>query len=95
MPRVIAPFLLLFVLAACVSRHAAEGHHNSPAYAAGYTDGCATANARSNSSTGGGEQRDEDLMKTNRDYRAGWRAGYASCTPANMSNPLGDPFSKQ
>jgi hypothetical protein len=84
---------LMVLLAACVSRHKAEGHGNSPAYAAGYTDGCATASARANGEIGG-ETRDKNLYTNNGDYRAGWRAGYASCSSPAPYNPLDNPFGK-
>jgi hypothetical protein len=84
---------LMVLLAACVSRHKAEGHGKSPAYAAGYTDGCATASARANGEVGG-EARDAGLYKANADYRAGWRAGYGGCVSTMPPNPLDNPFGK-
>lgn len=84
---------LMFLLAACASRHRAEGHGNSPAYAAGYTDGCATASARAGGEVGG-EVRDPGLFKSNADYRSGWRAGYGSCASPAPPNPLDNPFGK-
>ena len=85
--------VLLVALSACVSRHRAEGHGNSPAYAAGYTDGCATASARANGEVGG-ETRDAGLYKNNVDYRSGWRAGYGGCVSTMPPNPLDNPFGK-
>lgn len=84
---------LMLILSACASRHRAEGHGNSPTYGAGYTDGCATASARSNGEVGG-ETRNNALYKTDKDYRSGWRAGYASCNTSYAPNPLDNPFGK-
>jgi hypothetical protein len=88
---------LLVILGACASRHAAQGHHNSPYYSAGFDDGCTTASARA-TNTAGGEERDPTLYKSNKDYRSGWAAGYASCGTSNsgspLGNPLGNPFGK-
>jgi hypothetical protein len=80
-------------LSACASRHKAEGSGNSPAYAAGYTDGCASGSARAEGAIGG-DTRDANLFKTSNDYRAGWRAGYASCAWTRRSNPFDNPFGK-
>ena len=85
--------VLMVVLSACASRHRAEGHGNSPTYAAGYTDGCATASARANGEIGG-ETRDQGLFKSNADYRSGWRAGYGGCVSTMPPNPLDNPFGK-
>lgn len=79
--------VLAAVLSACA---AAEGRHDSPSYAAGFTDGCATASARA-ARQPGGEQRDQTLFKRDRDYRSGWRAGYASCGTTAPTGPLGTP----
>ena len=88
---------LVLLLCACASRHAAQGHNNSPYYAAGYDDGCQTATARA-SNEADGEERDKTLYQSNKDYRSGWSAGYASCGTSNsgttLGNPLGSPFGK-
>jgi hypothetical protein len=82
----------LLLLCACASRHAAEGHHNSPYYSAGFTDGCATASAQAANEPREGE-RNATLYKTSKDYRSGWSAGFASCRTNNSSNPLSNPLS--
>ncbi len=96
MSRLLAVGLVLLV-SACASRHLAQGHNNSPEYAAGYGDGCQTASARATHEAGG-DTRDQTLYQTSRDYRSGWTAGYASCGTSNsgstLSNPLGSPFGK-
>ena len=84
---------LTFMLTGCASRHHAEGHGNSPTYGAGYTDGCATASARGAGEMGG-ETRDKSLYQADKDYRSGWRAGYASCNTTYVPNPLDNPFGK-
>ena len=61
-------------LAACVSGGDAE----SPAYQAGFDDGCATAGAEA-SHTARAPQRDAHLYQTDTNYRAGWLSGHAAC----------------
>ena len=51
---------------------------NDPNFKAGYSDGCASANARGASFTGE-KVRDETLFKTSQPYRAGWSNGYSTC----------------
>jgi hypothetical protein len=75
-------FVLL--LAASVSgciffeTRAMRAMRSDPNFKAGYSDGCASANARGTSFTGE-KVRDEALFKTNQPYRAGWSNGYSTC----------------
>jgi len=76
------------VLAGCM----VFGSKNSrdPNFQAGYSDGCASANAHGADYRTGGQVRDDALYKTSQAYRSGWGTGFASCNP--RSNPAGtDP----
>lgn len=71
--------LLLYALAAGACATGSE-YEGEAAYAAGYSDGCASA------SRGGGRgaipariDRDETLYRSDKAYRAGWNAGYRAC----------------
>jgi hypothetical protein len=72
----IARFVLTaIVLSSCAGAHADT---DSPDYAAGYGDGCATGQAR------GGYPppppvRDDQAFNHSADYKAGWRSGYNAC----------------
>jgi hypothetical protein len=66
----------------------ASSDKNAPDYQAGYSDGCATGQAR------GGYPppppiRDADAFNHNADYRSGWRSGYNSCLVRR--DPAGGP----
>ncbi len=60
---------------------------NDPNFRAGYSDGCASANARG-SDVRGDAVRDEAAYAVSKPYRSGWSAGYSSCNTAmQQSNP--------
>jgi hypothetical protein len=60
---------------------------NDPNFRAGYSDGCASANARG-ANVRGDAVRDESAYAVSQPYRAGWSAGYSSCNTAlQQSNP--------
>jgi len=52
---------------------------NDPNFRAGYSDGCASANASGADYRSGGQVRDDALYKTSQPYRSGWGVGYATC----------------
>lgn len=64
---------------------------NDPNFQAGYSDGCASANARGTSYRRGDKIRDEALYATSQPYRSGWGAGYSLCD--NQYNRASDPNS--
>lgn len=50
-----------------------------PNYKAGYSDGCASANAEGTDMRRDTEVRDDSLFSTDKAYRAGWRSGFGAC----------------
>jgi hypothetical protein len=68
----------------------------TPAYQAGYTDGCAAANAEA-ASFRDKTPRDEAMAKADPAYRGGWNTGFSSCrtmrnpSNGNFNNPIPDP----
>jgi hypothetical protein len=67
-----------------------KAHRNDPNFQAGYSDGCASANASGADYRTGGRVRDDALYNSSQTYRSGWGTGFASCNP--QSNPAGtDP----
>ncbi|HXJ00436.1 MAG TPA: hypothetical protein VNH44_04390 [Micropepsaceae bacterium] len=67
------------VLAACAG---APADQDSPAYEAGFADGCATASAES-TSVPSTPQRDETLYAQDSGYRSGWNSGHTTCRMTN------------
>lgn len=70
----------LLALGACAS----TGDASSPAYQAGFGDGCATASAAA-SPVAGAAQRDATLYQTDTNYRSGWLSGHAACRPPSSA----------
>jgi len=67
--------LLAAGLCACA---ASEAPIRSPAYEAGFDDGCATASAEA-APIPRPAKRDETAFSKDADYRAGWISGHAAC----------------
>jgi hypothetical protein len=59
---------------------------NDPNFKAGYSDGCASANASGADYRSGGQVRDDALYKASQPYRSGWGVGYATCNRQAMPN---------
>jgi hypothetical protein len=81
--------LLSLTLAGCIffETPRERAMRNDPNFKAGYSDGCASANARG-SDVRGDMVRDEAAYQVSKPYRSGWSAGYSSCNTALMqSNP--------
>jgi hypothetical protein len=77
----LAAAFLALALAACGSTQ----YDDDPLYDAGFSDGCATGTAR----TPGiptKPVRDNSLWEQSEGYRAGWRAGYGSCSPGTRGD---------
>lgn len=69
--------LVALVLAGCATNREA-GVEQTPAYATGYGDGCATAYKRQDPFSRA-VQRDEEQFAKDLRYQAGWQDGYQSC----------------
>lgn len=54
---------------------------NDPDYDSGFSDGCSTSTSRSPGSPATKATRDDALWAQSEGYRAGWKAGYQSCSP--------------
>jgi hypothetical protein len=61
---------------------------NDPTFQAGYSDGCASANARGTNYRGD-KIRDDALYASSQLYRSGWGAGYSLCN--NQYNRSSNP----
>ena len=72
--------LLAISLSGCIffETRQMRAMRNDPNFKAGYSDGCASANARGTSFTGS-TIRDDAAFKTSEPYRAGWSSGYSTC----------------
>jgi hypothetical protein len=78
--RVAFALFLAASLSGCIffETKAMRAMRNDPNFKAGYSDGCASANARG-ASFRGEKVRDDALFKTSEPYRAGWSNGYSTC----------------
>jgi hypothetical protein len=59
---------------------------NDPNFKAGYSDGCASANARGTNYRGD-QVRDDAAYQSSAPYRAGWSAGLTNCNNQLNRNP--------
>ena len=73
----VAAAMLALALGACAS----EKYENDPDYDAGFSDGCATGTARGDGTPATKATRDEKTWSLSEAYRAGWKQGYAACSP--------------
>lgn len=76
---------LCLALAACGTGK----YDNDPDYDGGFSDGCATSTARSPNGPVTKAVRDDQLWKESEGYRAGWKAGYSSCSSGGRGDPSG------
>ena len=91
--------LMAFALAACEST-ADRALKKSPDYRAGYSDGCASADAQGANMRDSGRVRDDQAYQSNRAYSAGWDTGFHTCgnsqstggmPPMPGQGPIPDP----
>lgn len=84
--RTTALFLAAASLSACALFPSAHDRavRKTPNFKAGYSDGCAAANA-AGSSYRYGPVRDETQFQQDPVYRAGWNTGYGSCRSSNAA----------
>jgi hypothetical protein len=73
-------FALALTLSGCVFFESPRDRamRKDPNFQAGYSDGCASANARGTNYRGD-KIRDDSLYKVSQPYRSGWGSGYALC----------------
>ena len=64
-------------------------YENDPDYDTGFTDGCSTGSARTSGGPPTKPVRDDALWKESEGYRAGWKAGYSSCSPGSRGDMPG------
>jgi hypothetical protein len=86
LPTAFAVLFAAFALAACGTTQ----YDNDPDYDTGFSDGCATGTARSPGTPVTKPVRDQQLWDVSEGYRAGWRAGYGSCSPGARGDIPGD-----
>jgi hypothetical protein len=91
MTKRVSPFPALalgaaILLAGCAAFPGEENHANDDNYKLGYTDGCGTGTALvpGDPST---IRRDPDLYRSNKAYRAGWKAGFNACRVSSATAP--------
>lgn len=85
--RVAVP--LVFCLAFAVSACGTGKYDNDPDYDGGFGDGCSTSSARSPNGPVTKAVRDDSLWRDSEAYRAGWKAGYSSCSSGGRGDPSG------
>ncbi len=90
-PRLAVAALLSLSLGGCIffETRAERAMVKNPNFQAGYSDGCASANAHGTDYRRGNDIRDEALYQSSKPYRSGWGAGYAACntTRSGTSDP--------
>lgn len=72
---ILAATVFSLTLAACET----TDYSSDPDYDTGFQDGCQTSTNRSSGTPASKPVRDQQLWDLSDGYRAGWRAGYASC----------------
>ncbi|HEY4941558.1 MAG TPA: hypothetical protein VII56_09020 [Rhizomicrobium sp.] len=79
-PARLLAVLLALTLTGCIffETPRERAMRNDPNFKAGYSDGCASANARGTNYRGD-QVRDGAAYQSSQPYRAGWSAGYATC----------------
>jgi hypothetical protein len=83
LPTALVVLFAAFALGACETTN----YDNDPDYATGFTDGCETGTSRTPGTPVSKPVRDQQLWDTSEGYRAGWRAGYSSCSPSRGEIP--------
>jgi hypothetical protein len=73
--------LLSLTLSGCIFFESRQERamRNDPNFKAGYSDGCASANAQGTDLRRGDLVRDETAYAMSKPYRSGWAAGHAAC----------------
>jgi hypothetical protein len=89
MKRHVLPFAILPLTVGCSQDLLLA--NSSPAFAAGYKDGCASGTARASNQTGA-FVRDEQRFLNDAEYGSGWRSGNRECDGENFRTNPNDPM---
>jgi hypothetical protein len=84
-----AAIFALILAASSITACATNKYESEPDYDTGFTDGCSTGSARTPGAPATKAVRDEQLWKDSEGYRAGWKAGYGSCSPGSRGDTPG------
>lgn len=84
--KTLAAAIVMLAVAACAS----SKYESDPDYDSGFSDGCATGTARTSGTPVTKATRDETLWSQSEGYRAGWKQGYAACSPNKGGEIPGD-----
>lgn len=85
----IAAAVALIALVSALTACGTSKYDNDPDYDTGFTDGCSTGSARTPGGPPTKAVRDDQLWKASEGYRAGWKAGYSSCSPGARGDTQG------
>ncbi|HEY5347357.1 MAG TPA: hypothetical protein VIJ72_04120 [Rhizomicrobium sp.] len=88
---VFAAALLLLGGCGIFESRADLAQQKTPNYKAGYSDGCASANAQGTDMRRGDQIRDDTLFASDKAYRAGWHTGFAACRSSQSPAPTSLP----
>jgi hypothetical protein len=77
----LASFIAVSLMATALAACGTSQFEDDPLYDAGFSDGCATGTARSSGTPVQKAERDDQLWRESEGYRAGWKQGYAACSP--------------
>ena len=81
-----AALLALILTTTALTACGTSKYENDPDYGSGFTDGCSTASSRTPGLPPPKAVRDDQLWKESEGYRAGWKAGYSSCSPGSRGD---------
>jgi hypothetical protein len=84
-----AALLTLFLAATNLAACGTSKYENDPDYDTGFSDGCSTGSARTPGAPAAKAIRDDRLWSDSEGYRAGWKGGYASCSPGARGDSSG------
>jgi hypothetical protein len=84
-----AALLTLMLATGALAACGTSKFENDPDYDSGFSDGCSTSSSRTPGSPPAKAVRDDQLWKESEGYRAGWKAGYSSCSPGGRGDTPG------
>lgn len=84
-----AALLTLLLATSSIAACSTNKFESDPDYDTGFSDGCSTGSARVPGVPTNKAVRDDKLWSDSEGYRAGWKAGYASCSPGARGDSPG------